>query len=891
MTKIPLGRRATMSSYQESTLVILFKLQIVIALSSFLTGQSTKVGYTSDQSQYYTAPVKNVIQCQRLCSYQPLCKTFNYNAKSRSCELTLGRDTQASAEVFVTSQPSTPPEVVSTKCTDIEVFVRNKKSPHMCLQLLDIDCGSPPYVALASYTLSSTKFRSTVEYACDEGHVQTGGNNSTTCLLSGGWTEVNLTCMEIDCGQPPIWVDLNVMVTSTSYNATATYMCREGYNIFGGSGISTCSGDSTWSTIDLTCIVVDCGFPPHQDGAVVDYTNTTYGSEANTFCIEGYSSQGNGTSWCLSDGTWSQTDLVCTEIDCGMPPTWVERNVTVTSSSYNSTATYICREGYDDYGGSRISTCTDNSTWSTIDLNCTIVDCGFPQYQDGSMVDYTSTTFSAEANYLCVKGYASSGNGTSMCLPNGTWSQTDLVCNASSHSTWQQVAITTAATTPIDQRDDLKNRISATCKPNLRVKTDFSTWSRVTDLHSNGVKSGVRIWGQSVRGLAKSSWDSFKTSPQRGFELFVSDALSTHMSVDDTGAATTSSYDGNFIWFVKDDQCMSTSHASDLGSVLTSLFEGGIGTSFDTYHVDGSNNSVYGQVSGHVSQSFLPTFKASPYWYISKKSTLGTSQVIRWKFAGAFVNMSPGSSSMTWCPDTCWHHVFDTRTSPTNKGKYIRHLINGVHYGHNIMLKAENLVAKAREIILHDGHVTVGVKEFWLPADKDAFSSGSLQAWMMASTTGRVVQCTHVPESVIVEDITENETASIWFLDSRQYDKALTIDGTGAVLSGSLSTLLIKVNEGRSLRVGVLHTNGLYRALEVDTVDVSSTDHIAVNIIHNADLVSGSGNSFSFSDTCRVVSSIITTEGTYKMYRYNIRSAGDHSTVNDVAKIDWFIEI
>ncbi|XP_067655456.1 uncharacterized protein [Haliotis asinina] len=880
-----------MSSYEKSTLLILLRLQIVTSLSSFLPDQSTKVGYISDQPQYYTSPVNNVIQCKRLCSYQSLCNAFNYNARSRSCELTMGRYTQASDEMFLTLQPSTPAEVVSAKCSDMEVFVRKTESPHMCLRLLDIDCGSPPNVALASFTLPSTKFQSTVEYTCDEGHVQTDGNNSTTCLFSGVWTEVTLTCMEIDCGQPPTFVELDVIVTSTSYNATATYMCTEGYNVSGGSGISRCTGDSTWSTIDLNCIVVDCGFPPHRDGSIVDYTNTTFGAEANNFCIEGYSSQGNGTSVCISNGTWSQTDLVCTEIDCGMPPAWMGRVVTVTSTSYKSNATYVCREGYDDYGGSRISTCTDNSTWSAVDLNCTIVDCGFPTYQDGAMVDYTNTTFSAEAIYLCVKGYASSGNGSSMCLSNGTWSQTDLVCTALSHSTWQQVATTTASTTPTNQRDELKNRISATCKPSLRIKTDFNTWTRVTDLHSYGVRSGVRIWGQSVRGFTKSSWDSFDASPQREFELFVSDVQNTHMKVDGSGTATNSRYDGNFIWLVKDDQCMSTSHANDLESVLTSLFEGEIGSEFDTFHVDGSNSSVHGQISGHVAQTSLPTFQASPYWFISKKGTLGKSDVIRWKFAGAFISTSAGSNTMSWCPDTCWYHVFDTTTSPTNRDKYIRHLISGVLYGHNIMLKVDNVVAKAREIILHDGHVTAGVKEFWLPANKDAFSSGSFQAWMMASTTGHVVQCIHIPESAVVDDLTESESASIWFLDSREWDKALTIDGTGGLLSGSLQTLLNKVNEGRSLRVGVLHTNGIYKALEVDSIDVSSGGHIAVNIIHNADLVSGSGDNISYSDTCRAVSSIITTEGSYKMYRYNIGSVGYHSTVNDVAKIDWFIEM
>ncbi|XP_071104731.1 uncharacterized protein [Haliotis cracherodii] len=520
-----------------------------------------------------------------------------------------------------------------------------------------------------------------------------------------------------------------------------------------------------------------------------------------------------------------------------------------------------------------------------------VVDCGFPPYKDGAMVDYVKTTFGAEANSFCVKGYSSSGTGTSVCLSNGTWSQTDLVCTARSHSTWQRVAKTTASTTPILQRFKLNAQISAACKPKLRVKADFKLSTKVMDLHSNDVQSLWKIWGQSVRGLSKSSWDSFEIFPKREFELFLSDAQNTHLSVDDDGNARKNRYDGDFVWFVKDDQCVSTSSANDIGSVLTSLFEGEIDPNFDTYEVDDSNSTVYGQVTGHMSQDSQPSFTIPCYWFVKKQGTSGKVDIIRWSVAGGFLNAEPRSVTMPWCPDTCWHHAFDTRASSSNKHKHIRHLTNGVQHGHNIMVKVGNVIVKAREVVLHDGHVTVSIKEFWVPSDKNAFSSGSRQAWIMASTTGRDVQCIHVPESAVVEDVTEGGKPSIWFLDSRQWEKVFTIDGTGAVLSGSMSDLLNKVNEGRSLRVGVLHTNGMYKALEVDAVDVSSTGHIAGDIIHNVDLVLGPGNDFHFTDTCGVVSSIITTEGSYKTYRYNIGSAGKHSIVNDVAKIDWFIEM
>ncbi|XP_067654857.1 uncharacterized protein, partial [Haliotis asinina] len=527
----------------------------------------------------------------------------------------------------------------------------------------------------------------------------------------------------------------------------------------------------------------------------------------------------------------------------------------------------------------------------TCELLCFLVkDCGFPPYMDGATVDYTNTVFGAEANYLCVKGYSSSGNGTTVCLSSGSWSETDLLCSASFHSTWQQVATTKASSTTLHQKQKLMNRLSANCKPNVRVKAGFKAWDRVTYLSSYDKRMDGKCFGQSVRGLTKSSWDSFETSPQREFEIFVPHAQSTHMSVDDSRTVTKSSYDGNFIWLVKDDQCMSTSYSSDSGSVFTSLFEGEADPFFDTYYLDENTNTACGQRTVHVSTNPVMTFQTPPYWYVRKDCPSG-KHILRWNVTGEFHNTEKNFYSKPWCPDTCWHHVFNTKTSPTNNAKHIRHLFSGVQYGHNVMLKVEHVVTKAREVILHDGHVTVGVKEFWLPADNDAFSSGSLQAWMIASTTGRVVECAHFPESFRVKDIKKEEKHSDWFLDSRQWDKVLSIDGTGTVLSGSKSTLLNNVNEGRSLRVGVLHTNGIYKALDLDTVDVSRTGQIAANIIHNVDLVLGRGNNVRFTDTCRMVSSIITTEGSYKIYTYNIGAGGNHSIVTGVAKIEWFIEL
>ena len=59
----------------------------------------------------------------------------------------------------------------------------------------------------------------------------------------------------------------------------------------------------------LFVIVIDCGYPPHQDFAgTVDFENTTYSSSALYSCPGNCSSS---ISVCQDDGMWTEINISC----------------------------------------------------------------------------------------------------------------------------------------------------------------------------------------------------------------------------------------------------------------------------------------------------------------------------------------------------------------------------------------------------------------------------------------------------------------------------------------------------------------------------------------------------------------------------------------------------
>lgn len=64
--------------------------------------------------------------------------------------------------------------------------------------------------------------------------------------------------------------------------------------------------------VDTSCsVVVDCGNLTDPVQGFVSFYETTFGSEANYTCLEGYELNGNVSRMCLENGGWSGSDPSC----------------------------------------------------------------------------------------------------------------------------------------------------------------------------------------------------------------------------------------------------------------------------------------------------------------------------------------------------------------------------------------------------------------------------------------------------------------------------------------------------------------------------------------------------------------------------------------------------
>ncbi|KAH3724730.1 hypothetical protein DPMN_050553 [Dreissena polymorpha] len=125
-------------------------------------------------------------------------------------------------------------------------------------------------------------------------------------------------------------------------------------------------------------------------------------------------------------------------------------NLTVSTTTYNSTAIYTCSSGYDIHGPNSIR-CLATGDWDKLEAKCTIkvLQNGFhnattttynstaiyscnPGYtkfvlQHGFHAA-TTTTYTSTVKYSCNPGYTMFGECSITCLDTGNWSELLVNC-------------------------------------------------------------------------------------------------------------------------------------------------------------------------------------------------------------------------------------------------------------------------------------------------------------------------------------------------------------------------------------------------------------------------------------------------------------------------------
>ncbi|XP_077331469.1 sushi domain-containing protein 1 isoform X2 [Lithobates pipiens] len=239
-----------------------------------------------------------------------------------------------------------------------------------------VDCGLPQALPnTVIHLFNSSAYRSKVTFVCAKGFIAESGSNTSVCNASGHWEGANLVCKVADCGPPPsIQNAMAVRLQNTTYGSTLIFKCLLGYIMASGNEIATCNEDGEWDGADLSCREINCGQPPSLlNTNRVWNGSTNLGSEVQYTCRKGFY---NPNIWhvsrCTFNESWVNATFPCTEVDCGLPLTienadWLWNN----ESTVGSYIYYKCKPGFRDNGERNFSQCLMNSTWEALNLTCT----------------------------------------------------------------------------------------------------------------------------------------------------------------------------------------------------------------------------------------------------------------------------------------------------------------------------------------------------------------------------------------------------------------------------------------------------------------------------------------------------------------------------------------
>ncbi|XP_059805939.1 sushi, von Willebrand factor type A, EGF and pentraxin domain-containing protein 1-like isoform X2 [Hypanus sabinus] len=299
--------------------------------------------------------------------------------------------------------------------------------PSLCCQ--KIECDHPPTISNGRVTEEEEwTYGAEAIYSCDKGYTLTG-QETIHCTDTGAWSYPPPNCTANDCGPPPDLENATYTVSVNTIGNWAFYTCNKGYILYGRNRIR-CTKNG-WSKPSLFCLKIECDHPPTiSNGRVTEEEEWTYGAEAIYSCDKGYTLTGQETIHCTDTGAWSYPLPVCTANDCGTPPDLENATYIVSDNTIGKCAFYTCNKGYILYGRNRIR-CTKNG-WSKPSFCCQKINCDQPPpINNGRVTEGVEWPYGAEASYSCNVGHILTGQETIHCTDTGAWSHPPPICTAS----------------------------------------------------------------------------------------------------------------------------------------------------------------------------------------------------------------------------------------------------------------------------------------------------------------------------------------------------------------------------------------------------------------------------------------------------------------------------
>ncbi|KAF6202358.1 hypothetical protein GE061_004757 [Apolygus lucorum] len=179
-------------------------------------------------------------------------------------------------------------------------------------------CGRPEQPPNSTMITDNYNVGSTIEYACDEGHLLVGPN-TRQCLSTGFYNEFPPVCKRIQCGFPADIAngDYQLLNGTVGYLSQVLYGCHEGYKMVGRAQL-ICDLDERWDGPPPRCQPILCGEPPAVPNGEMFLTNnvTIAGTVVEYSCISRkYKLVGPKQIVCMDNGKFDKNPPVCKEED------------------------------------------------------------------------------------------------------------------------------------------------------------------------------------------------------------------------------------------------------------------------------------------------------------------------------------------------------------------------------------------------------------------------------------------------------------------------------------------------------------------------------------------------------------------------------------------------
>ena len=278
-----------------------------------------------------------------------------------------------------------------------------------------------------------SNFGTTVTFSCQIGYTL-GGSASRTCgagcpVGAGVWSGTTTTCTIVSCPTLSNSVSGTYSALSGTYGSVVTLSCSTGYC---GGGIIACQDNGLWDTAAATCSPATClALANPANGNVSITSDATYGTVVNYTCNIGYNLSGTARRTCgagcpAGTGQWSGSAPTCNIVTCPALANPTAGAYSTFNGAYGTASSLTCALGYCG-GGVRM--CQANGSWTEVSA-CVRPSCPALTAPAQGNVSISSLTYGSVATFTCNPGYVLSGSALRQCGPGcpGVWSGAEVTC-------------------------------------------------------------------------------------------------------------------------------------------------------------------------------------------------------------------------------------------------------------------------------------------------------------------------------------------------------------------------------------------------------------------------------------------------------------------------------